>query len=168
VTISPYIAAIRERIGSDLLLVPTVAVLPLDETGRILLVCQVDSGRWATIGGTIEPDESPEDAALREAAEEAGIEVQIGRLLTAVGGPEYRITYPSGDQAACVAIIYEATVKSGTPVPDGDETSEVGWFHLDAIAAVDLNELNRHLLAAVVPILARGADLPRGPSQTAP
>jgi len=109
VAISPYIARIRQRIGTDLLLVPTVAVLPRDENGRILLVRQIDSGRWTTIGGTIEPDESPADAARREAEEEAGIAVRLGRIVAALGGPEYRIAYPNGDQAACVPIVYEAT-----------------------------------------------------------
>ena len=35
VAISPYITRIRERIGTDLLLVPTVAVLPIDADGRL-------------------------------------------------------------------------------------------------------------------------------------
>jgi 8-oxo-dGTP pyrophosphatase MutT (NUDIX family) len=150
VAISPYIARLRRRIGTDLLLVPTVAVLPRDANGRILLVRQSDSGRWATIGGTIEPDESPEDAARREAEEEAGVAVRLGRLVAALGGSEYRITYPNGDQAACVPIVYEATVESGQPTPDNDETSEVGWFHPDDLDTLDLNDLNRHLLAAAL------------------
>jgi ADP-ribose pyrophosphatase YjhB (NUDIX family) len=145
--ISPYIAAIRRRIGTDLLLVPTVAVLPRDAAGRILLVRQIDSGKWTTVGGVVEPDESPEDAALREAQEEAGVVVRLHRLVGAVGGPEYRITYPNGDQAACVAIIYDATVEAGDPRPDGDETSEIGWFDADDLADLDLNDLNRALLA---------------------
>ena len=151
--ISPYVSAIRQRIGTDLLLLPTVAVLPRDARGRVLLVRQNDSGRWATIGGAIEPDESPAEAALREAAEEANVVVRLGRLLAALGGAEYRITYPNGDEAACVAIVYDATVESGSPAPDGDETSEVGWFHLDELTDVDLGHLNRHLLAAVMPLL---------------
>jgi 8-oxo-dGTP pyrophosphatase MutT (NUDIX family) len=145
--ISPYIANLRRRIGTDLLLIQTVAVLPRDPTGRILLVRQIDSGRWATIGGTIEPDESPEDAARREAEEEAGIIVRLERLVAVLGGPSYRITYPNGDQAACVPIVYEATIEAGDPVPDGDETSEVGWFHPGDLAGLDLNDLNRALLA---------------------
>jgi 8-oxo-dGTP pyrophosphatase MutT (NUDIX family) len=151
---SSYISGVRKSIGNDLLLIPTVAVLPRDSSGRILLVRQTDSGRWATIGGTIEPDESPEDAGLREAAEEANVVVRLGRLLTALGGPEYRITYPNGDQAACVPIVYDATVQSGDAAPDGDETSEVGWFHPSSFTTLDLNPLNRHLLAAVIPLLA--------------
>ena len=145
--ISPYIADIRRRIGTDLLLVPTVAVLPRDAAGRILLVRQIDSGKWTTVGGVIEPDESPEEAARREAQEEAGVVVRLQRLVGAVGGPEYRITYANGDQAACVAIIYDATVEAGDPGPDGDETSEIGWFDVDDLADLDLNDLNRALLA---------------------
>ena len=153
--ISPYIAALRQRIGTDLLLVPTVAVLPVDGDGRILLVRQIDTDRWATIGGTVEPDESPADAAVREAAEEAGVVVRLGRLLTALGGPEYRITYPNGDEVACVPIVYDATVESGSPRPDGVETSDAAWFHPEELDEVDLNDLNRHLLAVVVPLLGR-------------
>jgi len=148
--ISPYVAGLRERIGTDLLLVPTVAVLPRDDRDRVLLVRQVYSGQWATIGGTIEPDESPEDAARREAEEEAGVIVRLGSLVAALGGPDYRITYPNGDEVACVAIVYEATIECGDPVPDGDETSDVGWFQPGEIANLDLNGLNRALLALVL------------------
>jgi 8-oxo-dGTP pyrophosphatase MutT (NUDIX family) len=152
VAISPYIAAIRRRIGTDLLLVPTVAVLPRDGSGRILFVRQVDSGSWATIGGTIEPDETPEEAARREALEEAGVVVHLDRLLLVLGGPDYRITYPNGDQAACVPTVYEATVESGDPAPDHDETSEVGWFHPADLSRLDLNGLNRALLMSALAV----------------
>jgi ADP-ribose pyrophosphatase YjhB (NUDIX family) len=153
VAISPYIASIRQRIGTGLLLLPAVAVLPIDRDGRILLVRQTDSGRWATIGGTVEPDESPEEAARREAAEEARVVVRLTRLVTAVGGPEYRITYPNGDQVAYVSSVFEAAVESGSPRPDDDETSEVGWFHPREVPTVDLDDLNRHLLRVVLPLL---------------
>lgn len=153
-SISPYIAGLRTRIGSDLLLIPTVTVLPRDAVGRVLLVRQRDTGKWATIGGSVEPDESPEDAARREAHEEAGVVVRLGRLLIALGGPEYRLTYPNGDQVACVPIVYDATLEAGHAAPDGDETTEVGWFHATELTYVDLDNLNRHLLDAVAPFLA--------------
>lgn len=155
--ISPYIAAIRERIGTRLLLVPTVAVLVRDAEGRILLVRQADSGRWATVGGTVEPDEVPEHAAVREALEETGLHVRLVGLVTALGGPEYRITYPNGDETACVPLVYDAVVTGGTATPDGDETTELGWFAPDELDGLDLNPLNRHLLEAVVPMLGSPA-----------
>jgi 8-oxo-dGTP pyrophosphatase MutT (NUDIX family) len=153
VAISPYLAALREQIGTALLLVPTVAVLPRDDRGRVLLVRQSDTGQWATIGGSIEPDESPEDAARREAMEEANIEVRLLGLVAALGGPAYRITYPNGDVTACVPIVYEADVLSGDAAPDGDETIEVGWFDPDELDTVDLTSVNRHLLRSAFAIL---------------
>lgn len=153
--ISPYLAGLRKQIGTELLLVPTVAVLPRDEDGRVLLVRLSDTGQWATIGGAIDPHEAPEDAARREAFEEANIEVRLLRLVVALGGPEYQITYPNGDLTSCVPIVYEAEVIAGPPAPDNDETIEVGWFHPTDFGSVDLTPVNRHLLNSAFAILER-------------
>ncbi len=110
-----------------------------------MLVRQADTGRWATIGGSVEVDEDPAVAAVREAAEEAGVKVRLTRMLTAVGGPEFRITYPNGDQTAYVSIVYEAEVVGGSPRPDYDETVDVGWFEPDGLAEVDLGDFARHM-----------------------
>jgi 8-oxo-dGTP pyrophosphatase MutT (NUDIX family) len=144
----------RQRIGHDLLLLPSVAVLPIDDVGRVLLVRQIDSGHWATIGGMVEVDEAPEDAALREAREEAGIEARLVRLLTAMGGPDFRGHYPNGDEVAYVSMVYEARVAAGIPLHDGDETSEVRWFHPGQIPSLDMGPLNRRLLEVALPLLA--------------
>jgi ADP-ribose pyrophosphatase YjhB (NUDIX family) len=126
--ISPYIRQLRDMVGHHLLLLPSTAVLPRDSAGRILLVRLIDTGNWATIGGAVEPDESPRECAVREAEEESGVTVELGGVLGVLGGPEYHVTYPNGDAAAYVVTVFDATVVEGTPRPDGDETSEVGWF----------------------------------------
>lgn len=154
--ISPYIRRVRKSIGPDLLLLPSVAVLPRDAAGRVLLVRQSDTGQWATIGGSVEVDEHPATAAVREAEEEAGVAVELTRLLTALGGPEFRITYPNGDETAYVSIVYEARVTAGTPAPDHDETIEVAWFHPDELPGLDLGGFARHAFAALG-ILAPGS-----------
>jgi len=71
--ISPYIRRLREAVGSDLLLVPSVAGIIFDHDGRILLVRQADDGVWSTPGGAIEPNEEPADAVVREVWEETGL-----------------------------------------------------------------------------------------------
>ncbi len=134
--------------GNDLLLLPSVSVLPRDAEGRVLLVMHSYTGKWGLIGGTVEPDESPEAAALRETKEEAGIDVALS-LLTAVGGPEYRLTYPNGDRGACVITVYEAHITGGEPRPDDDETTAVGWFGHDELIDLDMNSLARALLNEV-------------------
>lgn len=145
---SDYIRGLRERIGSDLLLLPSVSVLPTDDRGRLLLVRQADPGGWGTIGGTIEVDESPAEAARREAKEEAGIDVELLRIVDCVGGPGFRARYANGDEVAYVSVVYEARVVGGEPVPDGREVLEVGWFDPSELGTIDLNAFNAELLRA--------------------
>jgi 8-oxo-dGTP pyrophosphatase MutT (NUDIX family)/predicted kinase len=132
-------------VGHDLLLLPSTAILPRDDAGRILLVRLIDTGDWAAIGGAVEPGESPRDGAVREAEEEAGITVELDNILGVFGGPEYRVTYPNGDETAYVVTVFDATVLDGTPRPDGDETFEVGWFQPDELPLEQMGGLNRAL-----------------------
>lgn len=126
--LSPYIRDIRRLIGHRLLTLTAAVALPVDSAGRVLLVCQADTGLWATIGGAIEPGEQPEAAAARETMEEAGVEISVGSLVGAFGGQEFVVRYPNDDVVAYVAVTYMATVVSGEPHADGDETTEVSWF----------------------------------------
>ncbi|AYY11733.1 NUDIX domain-containing protein [Actinobacteria bacterium YIM 96077] len=147
--VSPYIRRLRESIGNDLILLPSVSVLPRDNTDRILLVRQADTGRWGTIGGSVEIDEDPATAAVREAEEEAGVSVELTRLVTVLGGPQFRLTYPNGDQTAYVSIVYEARVVDGSPRPDADETLDVAWFARHELGGVDLGNFARQTFTAL-------------------
>jgi ADP-ribose pyrophosphatase YjhB (NUDIX family) len=109
----------------------------------------IDTGEWAVIGGAIEPDESPEHAAIREAEEEAGVTLELGPILAVLGGPEFRITYPNGDQTSYVSTVFTATVTGGSPRPDGDETSEVQWWDAEQLPYDEMSDFTRALLAAV-------------------
>jgi len=96
----------------------------LDGEGRVLLARRAVEpfrGLWDIPGGFVNPGESLEDAVRRELREEAGIEVEVGRLVITV--PD---TYgPAGD--ATVSAIYECRIVSGVPQPD-DDVSELRWF----------------------------------------
>ena len=67
--------------------IPPVAVsgdgpFIVDDQGRILLVLrghEPQRGRWSVPGGSAEPGETLEQAAAREALEETGLRVRIGR-----------------------------------------------------------------------------------------
>jgi 8-oxo-dGTP pyrophosphatase MutT (NUDIX family) len=140
-----------------LLLLPSVAVLPWDEEGRLLLVREAQTGLWQTIGGAIGPDESPAQAAVREAGEEANVVVELTGIRGVVGGPQFRMTYPNGDLVSYVPTIFDARVIDGEPHPDGEETSEVAWFTTDQLADVALSEFTVALLGdPAVAILGRG------------
>ena len=134
--ISPYLAALRAHVGRALLLVPSVAVMPLDPAGRLLLVRSAETDLWQTVGGAIEPDETPPAAAVREAREETGLVMMMTRLIGVYGGPLFRLIYPNGDECGYTAITFAARVVGGTPSADGDETSEVRWFTPDEARAL--------------------------------
>ena len=145
--IAPHIRRLRELVGNELLVLPGAAVLPRDGIGRLLLVRIIETGQWAVIGGAVDPDESPQQAALREAREEAGIELQLGPVLAVLGGPQYRVTYPNGDQSSYVSTVFAATVLAGTPLPDGEETSEVQWFDPNQLPWSEMGSFAQALLS---------------------
>jgi 8-oxo-dGTP pyrophosphatase MutT (NUDIX family) len=134
---SDYIRGLREKIGTELLFLPSVASLIRDGEGRILLVRHFE-GRWMLPGGTVEPGERPADAARRECWEEAGVLVEPLRIAGVFGGPEYRITYGNGDEAAWVTTIFEARLLAGEPHAHDDETIDAGWFRPEEIDALEL------------------------------
>jgi 8-oxo-dGTP pyrophosphatase MutT (NUDIX family) len=151
VALSPYLAHLRAKVGHELLLTPSVTVLARDEEGRVLLVRSRDTGLWQTIGGMIELDESPQAAAHREAYEETGVTVELRAILTVLGGPQFRVTYPNGDQIAYVTTVFDARISGGEPRPDGDETTAVGWFAPGQLAREETDEITLAILAAVIP-----------------
>lgn len=145
--ISKYLSGLRERVGHDLVLLPAVTVLIWDSDGRLLMVREAQTNLWQTVGGAIDPDESPRDAAVREAAEEVGVRVEIDAVRAVTGGPQYRLKYPNGDLVSYVSIVFDAHVVDGTPRPDGEETLAVVWLNRAELATVALTEFTVALLS---------------------
>lgn len=145
---APFVSRLRALVGNELLVLPSVAVIPFDSEGRVLLARDRVSGNWMTIGGAIEPDESPETAATREASEEAAVSVDLDRLIGLFGGPEFRTTYPNGDQVSYVTAVYAARLAGGSPEPDGDEVSELGWWSTKELHALEMSDFTKALLRA--------------------
>jgi 8-oxo-dGTP pyrophosphatase MutT (NUDIX family) len=141
VGISEHIARLRAVIGHDLILVPSVSVLPTDRH-----VGHHDG--WAVLGGAVEVGESPAQAAVRETREEIGVEVRLVRLLDVLGGPDYEVRYPNGDRTAYVTAVYEAGIIDGCPVADGAEVGEVAWFAPRQLSELALGRFARALLSA--------------------
>ncbi len=147
--ISEYLRDLRGRVGHDLVLLPSVSILIWDDHGRLLMMQEAQTRRWQTIGGMVDPDESPWDAARREALEESGLQVNLVRLRAALGGPAYRVAYPNGDLCSYVATVFDAEVERGELLTDGDEVHALHWFDTSRITELDLDPLNRQLLRDV-------------------
>ncbi|MFI7634334.1 NUDIX domain-containing protein [Nonomuraea sp. NPDC049400] len=124
---SPFLARLREKVGSELLMLPSVAAFVFDDTGRLLVARHGDVGLWAAPGGGIDPDERPEDAAVRELREELDIEIEVRGLIGVYGGPEFRTVYPNGHQVGYVIAGYGCALVAGVPEPDGVEINGYRW-----------------------------------------
>ncbi len=126
--IPDFIKSLRSKIGTELLQVPTAMVFAYDDSGRLLLIQDRDSGRWSAPSGIIDPHELPSDAAVREAWEEAGVFVELTRVLGVFAGEHFSGVYSNGDRLAVVATVFAARVIRGTPRPDHEETSDARFF----------------------------------------
>jgi 8-oxo-dGTP diphosphatase len=126
--ISPYIRALRELVGSRLLLLPSISAHVFDRSNRLLLARTSEQGIWTTPGGPIEPDEAPADAVVREVWEETGILVAPRAVTGVLGGPSCRVAYANGDIVQYVITLWhcepQAAVRSGFD----DETDAIGYF----------------------------------------
>ncbi len=70
-----YFATLARAIAS-------ASVILRDEHGRVVIEDPNYRDHWLLPGGSVDPGEDPRQCAQREVAEELGVEVQVGRLLT--------------------------------------------------------------------------------------
>jgi 8-oxo-dGTP pyrophosphatase MutT (NUDIX family) len=133
---SGYLKELRQKVGHDLLLLPSAAVVLYDERGRVLFCLHSDRNIWVTPGGLIEPGEQPAAAAIRETLEETGLEIQVTDILGVYGGEDLIIDYPNGDKAAYISIIFRGKITGGTLKPDGDEILDARYFTRDELMRV--------------------------------
>ncbi len=137
-----FVAALRQKIGHDLLWLPGVGAVVFDDDGRVLLGRRADDGRWTIITGMVEPNEDPAPAAVREVEEEAGVVVEVEHLIDVhVTGP---MTFPNGDQCSFLTTVFRCRYLSGKAQVNDDESTDVGWFSLDELP--ELGALHRRLI----------------------
>jgi 8-oxo-dGTP pyrophosphatase MutT (NUDIX family) len=131
VPVPPFIAALRARIGHDLLWLPGVTGVVLDDDDRLLMGRRADNGLWALISGILEPGEEPAQGLVREIAEETGVRAEVLALTSVSSGD--RVTYPNGDVSQYLDLTFLCRHVDGEAFVADDESTEVGWFGLDAL-----------------------------------
>ena len=133
---SGYLLHLREKVGHELLLLPSAAVAIPDDAGRVLMGLHSDRRIWVLPGGLIEPAETPSDGAVREAWEETGLMVELTGVLGVYGGKELIVDYSNGDRASYIATIFRGRIIGGELRADGDEILEVRYFSREEIQTV--------------------------------
>jgi 8-oxo-dGTP pyrophosphatase MutT (NUDIX family) len=157
--ISEYLRALREKVGTTLVVVPSVTALIQEPDERVLLVRHSNGGVWLAPGGAVDPDEAPQDAIVREVWEETGLHVEPLGYLGVFGGPDFRVRYANGDQVSYVMSMFQCRRIGGEIRPDGDEVLEVRYFTPAEALSLELGLWARIVLP---PLLARrgGAWIP--------
>ncbi|KOX19489.1 MULTISPECIES: NUDIX hydrolase [unclassified Streptomyces] len=127
-----FIRTLRETAGHQLLFLPGVSAVVFDDRGRVLLGRRSDNGRWAIIGGIVEPGEQPADCAVREVYEETAVRCEVERIVI-VETLRRPVVYPNGDQCQFMDVTFRCRAVGGEARVNDEESTEVGWFAVDEL-----------------------------------
>lgn len=140
-------------------------LLLLDGDDRVLLVRghdvdQPERSWWFTIGGGIDPGESPTAAAVRELAEETGLVVAesdlTGPVLTRSAIFDFQAQHVRQDEVFYLARIAEPgeVSRAGWTDVERDFMDEIRWWDAVELADADLEVFPHELPQIVIDLLA--------------
>lgn len=119
-----------------------VVALIMNEEKKILLARRNEPelkhahNKWEFVGGGIEFGEDPEAAIIREVKEEAGVDVEIVRLLPKVLSHVWN--FEDGIKQQILLLHYECKIVGGQLTPGLDqEIAELKYFSLEEIKQLD-------------------------------
>jgi 8-oxo-dGTP pyrophosphatase MutT (NUDIX family) len=115
----------------------TVAIFVVHQ-GRVLLIHHRQLDQWLPLGGHIELNEDPEAAALREAREESGLEVELvgerppttGPGTRALIAPRFLDIHRINPTHEHIGMIYWARPRGGQVALAAAEHHEIRWCGL--------------------------------------
>ena len=139
-----YIRELRQLVGHRPIIMVGSGVLLL-RGNQVLLQRRKDNGLWGIPGGSLEPGESLEEAAIRETYEEVGLVIDKLTLFKVYSGKDQFYTYPNGDQIYDVCVAFLTRDFHGELQADASEVLELAFFPLDKLPA-DLNPLDQQIL----------------------
>ncbi|MBB1510752.1 NUDIX hydrolase N-terminal domain-containing protein [Tessaracoccus sp. MC1756] len=112
-----------------------------DDDGRVLLVREIlDDDLWTLPGGWCDVGETPRGSIEREVLEEAGVAVRAGHL-AAVLDREVWGHQPPLDHHCYKMLFVCAPLAPVDLAYTSDETSEIGWFAVDALPELSVSRI---------------------------
>lgn len=136
--ISEYYRKLREKVGTDLLLLPSVAAVIRNDKSEILFQYPRNGDCWSLPAGAIEPGESPTEAVVREVWEETGLTIEPTSIIGVFGGAEFRHIYANGDQVEYQVILYDCKIVSGILYAVDGESEKLQYFNEEVIPKLAL------------------------------
>lgn len=116
-----------------------------DDLGRILLIqrsanVKWDPGLWELPGGKADYGETIADALVREAREETGLAIEVGRPV--------HVSHFTKEPFWVTTVTFVGQIVGDGEVRLSDEHDDFAWVDLDQVAARDCTEPTREALAA--------------------
>ncbi len=109
----------------------TGSAIVVGERGVILLKHK-RLGLWLQPGGHVEAGETPWAAALREAQEETGLEIEFADVADGAPRLVHVDVHPGGRGHTHLDLRYLVRAGAAEPGPPDGESQEIGWFDWDA------------------------------------
>ena len=137
----------------------TVAIFVVRDA-KVLVILHRKLGKWLPLGGHVELDEEPEIAALREAKEESGLDVElIGERppttepgTRALIAPRFLDIHRISDTHEHIGMIYFARPKAGALALAAEEHHDIRWVssaELDALQPTMSNAVKWYCRKAI-------------------
>ena len=125
----PPVRRAAVRAGTPSYTVGAVVVLRRDD-GAVLLVDQRHSGGWALPGGLLRRHECPDDAVIREVAEEVGVRLPPTSLPVPMAAVNVGVRR--------VDLVYALPAPDDAQPRQADEAEvrRIGWYRLDDLPGV--------------------------------
>jgi ADP-ribose pyrophosphatase YjhB (NUDIX family) len=140
---------VKERFARDVGYVTAkvgVDAALFDEHDRVLLVRRADDDKWGLIAGWVDGHEVPEEAILREIAEEVGLTALVDGLVGVFSRPANL----HGNPHSVVSIVYLCHAVSGTLRPQLHEVREIAWRSIDDVGVDDWHHHHERLARAAL------------------
>ena len=148
-----YLSNLRQKIGHDLVLTPTVDVIAVRPDGKVLLCYSKEYDAWTTPGGSVEIGKTWRESALNELLEEGGLSAKAENLLpfAASSGQNWSHQYQNGDkvQSFSLAFIVKNWIDQSDPI-DTEEIAEKQFFSLDEIKTLKLSKFAKVIIEAFI------------------
>lgn len=126
---SDYVKKLREKIGTEKILIPSTACIILNENDEILLQQRMNK-TWGCPGGLMDIGETVIESLKREVLEETNLKIENPQLFGIYSGKDYEAKYPDRNETASVLMVFVVKEFAGELRSDS-ESLELRFFKTD-------------------------------------
>lgn len=133
-----YVWRIRQKIGHDLLVIPSADAIAVRDDGALLMIYNRDANDWFFPGGYVEEGQTSDECAARELLEEGGLDAKPEDMVPFALCSGYQVIYANGDKTEPFTQTFYTTKwrDVGDSDLDASEIAERRWVPVDEVKRV--------------------------------